>query len=723
MRTIVSLIAALVSIMAVLVSLTTPAIARAAEPVAGSWYQEFPPIPHAPWAKPRFARQLVDACKDLVDLASIPENQDAVPLRLLGSELDETERALTADRANPAPAPVDPTKYAIARRVGRLKRVCAKLMGPGTEWETLNPNDLQLLRALRDSKRFEEVVAFIQRAKEDSLLSSGPLRGGVGPALSFGGLDGGLASKAIEGLADFVVKRAKEEAIFAVQQELVGRVCEDEHGNPTEVTPFVSETCRVLTSLDGSLSLRGVGTALHAAAVADLERLPDVTLAYAIREATKQGAASVDAYVLGRIGYASYRAVRNGRDPVEVFSSIHGLVPLRCERSGRCPSVGSIRKVSALAFVLSDQDVAIAFRQATARELGVLVVGSVLESEALLTFEHGPDELVRVLKVAGNVQRAVGHFAAARAIIEELREDAGDGDGDDSDPEAEDRRRREKIAAIMVLVASGAADLSAATTASTEDPNDDAAVQEAMKVFVEVAELTGRLIVQDWGGAASASTTLVERTTDAELQKELLAFLPLIVEVANAHSSTEVAAAIEAAASPPGSYRAKYDRTTISLNAFVGGGGGFEYVASGGLRGWSGTVQGVAPIGLHVAAPFARAKRRPSKGRYHLHGGGMISLIDLGALTTHRFESELQAPGAPTTATASSAPQVGVAQIFSPGAFLTLGLARLPLVLGGGLSMSPRLRRITQSGVEPREATAVRLMVFIAIDVTLYQFR
>jgi hypothetical protein len=92
-------------------------------------------------------------------------------------------------------------------------------------------------------------------------------------------------------------------------------------------------------------------------------------------------------------------------------------------------------------------------------------------------------------------------------------------------------------------------------------------------------------------------------------------------------------------------------------------------------------------------------------------------------LTTYRVRKELDDGDMQDVAEAEQAPQIGLAQVFSPGAFLTVGIFRLPIVLGGGVSMSPELRRITDTGGNDRNATALRIMGFIAFDVTLYQFR
>ena len=106
-----------------------------------------------------------------------------------------------------------------------------------------------------------------------------------------------------------------------------------------------------------------------------------------------------------------------------------------------------------------------------------------------------------------------------------------------------------------------------------------------------------------------------------------------------------------------------------------------------------------------------------------MHIGGLISVIDLGALTTYRVKTELKDSDGNVAGSTRQVPEVNFTQIFSPGLFVVMGIARLPLVIGGGLSLSPRLREVTDSSFVTRDASALRFMGFLAIDVTIYQFR
>jgi hypothetical protein len=301
-------------------------------------------------------------------------------------------------------------------------------------------------------------------------------------------------------------------------------------------------------------------------------------------------------------------------------------------------------------------------------------------------------------------------------------------------------RQREQAAKIMVAAASAIREFERALESAklmSATPN----LTKGMDAFVATTDIVAKLLQEDWGGAALGSVTLVDlllagSSTDAELVKAnrekfreqiqaAMRLIPLVVEIANAESSAEVATAIEAAAAPTGSYRSKYEHWTLSLNAMVGFAGGGELVSSEGAQKLSGAIAGFAPIGLHAAVPL---NRRGECKRCRFHLGAMISVIDLGAMTTYRLTSELEDGDASTTTEAEQAPQIGLAQVFSPGGFLTLGLFRSPIVLGLGVAMSPRLRRITVTDdmgaqLDERDATPLRVMGFIAFDITMFQFR
>jgi hypothetical protein len=179
-----------------------------------------------------------------------------------------------------------------------------------------------------------------------------------------------------------------------------------------------------------------------------------------------------------------------------------------------------------------------------------------------------------------------------------------------------------------------------------------------------------------------------------------------------------VAAALDAYAAPIGSYKAKYRRTAWMLNGMVGVLGGYETINTHDVSGGSAIFGGFAAVGLHVTTPVG-----PYGADNFFHVGALFSLLDLGALTTRRFDQELDRDSGDSTPDepppeASAQPELSFTQVFSPGGYLTLGIGSSPLVFGVGVSYAPELRTVTDSGSEFK-ASALRYGAFLAVDVPI----
>lgn len=121
----------------------------------------------------------------------------------------------------------------------------------------------------------------------------------------------------------------------------------------------------------------------------------------------------------------------------------------------------------------------------------------------------------------------------------------------------------------------------------------------------------------------------------------------------------------------------------------------------------SGFIGGFAPVGLQASIPVSRK----------VYVEGMLSVIDLGALTTQRFKAEVSDNKDTTTTT-----NVTFGQVFSPGAYVMFGLGGSPLVIGGGVSWAPSLRKVSapeMGGTVSEELSTLRVGGFLAMDVTI----
>jgi hypothetical protein len=121
--------------------------------------------------------------------------------------------------------------------------------------------------------------------------AKGRLQGGMQGSEALSGIE----SRVIEGLADFLVTRTKEEAILYLQEQFTNRFCKK-----PDLRTILPRTCETLETLDATVSIAAVGTALNGAARRDLEALPDGVL----KLASKHDRAHYYVYEPSRLVYA-----------------------------------------------------------------------------------------------------------------------------------------------------------------------------------------------------------------------------------------------------------------------------------------------------------------------------------------------------------------------------------------------------------------------------------
>ena len=92
--------------------------------------------------------------------------------------------------------------------------------------------------------------------------------------------------------------------------------------------------------------------------------------------------------------------------------------------------------------------------------------------------------------------------------------------------------------------------------------------------------------------------------------------------------------------------------------------------------------------------------------------------IDIGAITAYRFDDNNQA----------EFPEFKLENIIAPGAYCILGFKNSPLSLGGGIQISPSLRKVDVTDPENPEiitseiSSAYRWSIFLAVDIPLLNF-
>jgi len=698
------------------------ALLRPAPAAAAYTYQPFGEVPATTVKESGFVEALRVACADLAaaPVAAPPQvcaPAGAAPAATLSLSIASARTLPIAPAVAGCTAQAQADLDAITKVVNDLKTTCAKLRAAVPT--ALAAPDLLTLRLALEAPEILETVhqwkaaAYAQGSFVVAVKgSAGKVAGAAGAApISLGS----LSDQLIRGMAEFLAKRAKEEALRYLRDELKKQLCEgDDKDDSVRVRKAAfSNVCLALETLDDGMSLEAIGSYIRAAAEKDLRKLPDIALDYI--EQAKPASASVA--FSARAGLAYFEAVRHGRHPLEVLYSF-GELPLRSCEAGTCavPSQ-ALRLASALAYALRQggEDWQQAFDSTLAvQDRPVVAVALVLLAEARLTNLGAPRSLGFQVVVAdlnrivldplGLVTDAVALVTSWQALEKRLK------------GELSSEARRDALAETMVECAERATRLVETfdrVRTGAVNPTVTKAMAQA-RTFVSVAASAVR---RDYADAVVVTLAQLKDTHASSLPAPLTKYLPLVVEIASAQSSNDVAAAFDAYAAPIGTYKLKYERAMVSINGFLGAHYGWEKLNSGGVKGTHTIVGGFAPIGVHASFPIKK----------WVHLGVLLSVADLGAVTTAQtdddepLEGELEGADPMTTPKASAAAKIGFEQVFSPGAYLVVGIARTPFVAGFGASLSPELREVQQDGLKT-EASVLRYGAFLAVDVPILPF-
>jgi hypothetical protein len=208
--------------------------------------------------------------------------------------------------------------------------------------------------------------------------------------------------------------------------------------------------------------------------------------------------------------------------------------------------------------------------------------------------------------------------------------------------------------------------------------------------------------VKNYSSALYNVVALLDLTLGNEFKyrSQLIKYGSFVAATAQAESSDQVKDIIEAAVLPPGSASIKRKtRSNISINAYLGGSWGREKYS--GRK--SEIYAGWAPIGIAVSTGPR------IKGRDIGSITAFISLIDIGAVTAYRVEDD-------STATL---PELELRNILAPGLSVIWGMPWAPLSIGCGYQLGPELRAIEEGAATSVEAT-YRFHGFVAVDIPLF---
>ena len=179
-------------------------------------------------------------------------------------------------------------------------------------------------------------------------------------------------------------------------------------------------------------------------------------------------------------------------------------------------------------------------------------------------------------------------------------------------------------------------------------------------------------------------------------------------------NSDEVERAIEAAALPVGSSRIKrVSDFNVALNSYAGLFYGVERINGLDSGKWKPNVYGVtAPIGVSISWGH-RFLVFPSKKEWST--SIYLTLIDLGAVAAFRFKDD----------STSQVPTIKFENIFSPGAFLSIGIPKTPLSFNIGAQMGPNLRKVNADAAKGNDFSDKiywRFSTSLVVDIPIVNF-
>ncbi|MEL6390495.1 MAG: hypothetical protein AAFQ02_10050, partial [Bacteroidota bacterium] len=228
-------------------------------------------------------------------------------------------------------------------------------------------------------------------------------------------------------------------------------------------------------------------------------------------------------------------------------------------------------------------------------------------------------------------------------------------------------------------------------------------MSEAYQTSVREAELMIQKFVPDHTLSTGDSVELSKivsydtQQLRRKVPSRLLKYGTFVANILEAEDSDDVAEVLDQAALPVGSWRIKRNSNlNVSINSYLG----VEYSWFHG--------QGERQNGLGVSAPVGvTVSGTPCNG---LNLGGHLSLLDLGAITSFRFNND-----------SSEVADIFLKEIIAPGAFFAFSLPGLgPLTIYTGYQWSPLLR---SAAIEENEVAIDRVgrwQIAATVDIPLF---
>lgn len=225
------------------------------------------------------------------------------------------------------------------------------------------------------------------------------------------------------------------------------------------------------------------------------------------------------------------------------------------------------------------------------------------------------------------------------------------------------------------------------------------AIYNAMEIFRTITDPS--VNPSAYADTPKGRKDLRKRATNRnKIRNAILLYGTFMADVINAESSDDVKQALEAAAAPPGSSRVKRElEFNLSLNSYLGIGGGIERLLDADENAVRPTVGLSVPVGLAFSFKLPKSQR----GSYSL----FFPILDIGAVTAFRFDD-----------TNNELPELEFKNFISPGAYLNYNFYKAPLTMGLGWQYGPQARGV--DGITGKTSRSWRFLFNLTIDVPIF---
>lgn len=505
-----------------------------------------------------------------------------------------------------------------------------------------------------------------------------------------------LQDTILRSLSEFISSRLRAELAFALENRLLTKLC-----NASEAKHLLPATCDLLAlRKDKNDGFQAWGL-IKASFEADLDELPANVTDILLSEARFSSSYATDARSMLTLAIDLFAKAARGEDITAALIALREDVPkaevLDCKTNKTAGCV--VILVSTAAQAMSH-----ALSTPLANDAGFDLYAKVVLAN-MIKLEPRVGEMLPLAKLSERLEA----FRKLRLELERLSKLV-------SDASADAKKITEAMRSISEVVRY-AAELWYEPTASQIVCNNEV-TPGCLKWIAgrldKAADLAEHVRVRNYA-AALVDAMAIAREFDAKVPAWLTTHVSFAAELASAKTAEDAKEVIESAALPVGYYEAKRvdDAFSVTLTALPGVSGGGEWLLDGDLDAGSTAAPQLgffAPVGVDFTWGF---------GVYSF--GAFLSIIDVGALVNFRLDTaDIEDSDGNAAASVDPEPKVGFAQVVSPGAYITHGIYKTPLVVGVGVAMTPGLRKLEdlQEG-SGFNATAMRASAFLSVDVSI----